>query len=129
MARLFDKKKKLNGRKGKADMKNSKFNLEELSFQFGIYQNQEGYPILLSAVDLGRTEPDRLRSLTKRFYPEVGRRCGCTGAAVERSLRSAIAKGWSSNPELFTTIAERPITQPPTAGDFLCMILHYLQEP
>ncbi len=38
-------------------MKNSKFNLEELSFQFGIYQNQEGYPILLSAVDLGRTEP------------------------------------------------------------------------
>ena len=55
-------------------------------------------------------------------------KASATRPMVERSLRSAIAKGWSSNPELFTTIAERPITQPPTAGDFLCMILHYLQE-
>ena len=71
MARLFDKKKKLNGRKGKADMKNSKFNLEELSFQFGIYQNQEGYPILLSAVDLGRTEPDRRSGFTRRWEDDA----------------------------------------------------------
>ena len=40
----------------------------------------------------------------------------------------SIAKAWEANPEYFSQIAHRTITQPPTSGDFLCMLHEYLRE-
>ena len=61
-------------------------------------------------------------------YLEVAKRCGCTAASVERNLRTTVATAWEANPTLFQKMAMREITQPPTAGDFLCMVRHYLQQ-
>ena len=109
-------------------MQNWKHELEELLYHLGIYLSQDGYPVICAAADLVLQEPERLRRLMTGVYLEVAKRCGCTAASVERSLRTTVATAWDANPTLFQKMAMREITQPPTAGDFLCMVRHYLQQ-
>ena len=80
------------------------------------------------AAALAVEEPERLQSLTQEFYPEVGRRCRCTWNCAERSLRTATAQAWECNGALISELAMRKITQPPTAGDFLCILRHALLQ-
>ena len=89
-------------------MEPMKYELEELLYQMGIYLVQAGYAV--------------------EFYPEVGRRCRCTWNCAERSLRTATAQAWECNGALISELAMRKITQPPTAGDFLCILRHALLQ-
>ena len=73
--------------------------LEGLLFRFGIYRCQEGYDCILAAMELVEEDETLLKRLIGGLYP------------------AAAAK-----------IAHRSITQPPTAGDFLCMLHEYLRE-
>ena len=103
-------------------MEPMKYELEELLYQMGIYLVQAGYAVVVEAAALAVEEPERLQSLTQEFYPEVGRRCRCTWNCAERSLRTATAQAWECNGALISELAMRKITQPPTAGDFLCIL-------
>lgn len=105
-----------------------KYELEELLYQMGIYLVQAGYATIVEAATLAVEEPERLQSLTQEFYPEVGRRCKCTWNCVERSIRTATTQAWECNEELISKLAMRKITQPPTAGDFLCILRHALLQ-
>ena len=107
-------------------MEPMKYELEELLYQMGIYLVQAGYAVVVEAEALAVEEPERLQSLTQEFYPEVGRRCRCTWNCAERSLRTATAQAWECNGALISELAMRKITQPPTAGDFLCILRHAL---
>ena len=107
-------------------MEPMKYELEELLYQMGIYLVQAGYAVVVEAAALAVEEPERLQSLTQEFYPEVGRRCRCTWNCAERSLRTATAQAWECNGALISELAMRKITQPPTAGDFLCILRHAL---
>ena len=89
--------------------------LEELLYQMGIYLVQSGYGIVAEAARLAVEEPGRLKSLMQEFYPEVGARCNCAWSCVERSIRGTATRAWE-------------ITQPPTAGDFLCILRHCLMK-
>ena len=102
--------------------------LDDILYQFGIYPTLRGYHITWVAVDVGREDPEKLQMLTKWLYPAVGRRCGCSSAAIERGIRAAIARAWDVNPALFSQLACRKITQPPTAGDFICILCQYLTQ-
>lgn len=102
--------------------------LDDILYQFGVYPTLRGYHVTTAAVNLGREDQGRLQQLTKRLYPAVGHRCGCSSAAVERNIRAAIARGWSVNPKLFSQIAKRTVSIPPTAGEFVCMLCKYLSE-
>ena len=101
--------------------------VDNVLYQLGIYPSQAGYPIAQTAIALAIKEPSRLQRLTLDFYPEVGKQCGCTPACVERSLRISAARAWDANPKLLTAMAQREIAQPPTAGDFVCMLYHCLR--
>ena len=98
--------------------------LEELLYQMGIYLVQSGYGIVAEAARLAVEEPGRLKSLMQEFYPEVGARCNCAWSCVERSIRGTATRAWESNAKLLSSMAGREITQPPTAGDFLCILRH-----
>ena len=102
--------------------------LEKLMFELGIYQCQEGYDCILAAMELVVEDPKRLKRLTKVLYPLTAARCDCGRPSVERNIRSSIAKGWEANPEGFSKIARRKLTQAPTTWDFLCMLYEYLKQ-
>ena len=96
--------------------------LRKLLYRFGIYKTQEGYDPLLVAVELILEDFELLSSLTKRLYPIVAAICENTPGAVERNIRFCVTRAWEANPALFTELAQRPISQPPTTGDFLSML-------
>lgn len=102
--------------------------LEELLYQMGIYLVQSGYGIVAEAARLAVEESGRLKSLMQEFYPEVGARCNCAWSCVERSIRGTATRAWESNAKLLSSMAGREITQPPTAGDFLCILRHCLMK-
>ena len=102
--------------------------LRKLLYRFGIYKTQEGYEPLLVAVELILENFELLGCLTKWLYPVVSAICESTPGAVERNIRYFVARAWEANPALFTEIALRPITQPPTTGDFLCMLHNYMDD-
>ena len=104
------------------------FCASHFGLKVSMLESQDGYPVICAAADLVLQEPERLRRLMTGVYLEVAKRCGCTAASVERSLRTTVATAWEANPTLFQKMAMREITQPPTAGDFLCMVRHYLQQ-
>ena len=108
--------------------------LEGLLFRFGIYRCQEGYDCILAAMELVEEDETLLKRLIGGLYPAAAARCGNTrtsyvGAIVLTIIDyRSIAKAWYANPGYFSKIAHRSITQPPTAGDFLCMLHEYLRE-
>ena len=102
--------------------------LRKLLYRFGIYKTQEDYEPLLVAVELILEDFELLGCLTKRLYPIVAAICESTPGAVERNIRFCVTRAWEANPALFTELAQRPISQPPTTGDFLSMLHNYMDD-
>ena len=103
-------------------------NLQDILYQFGLYRSRRIYWYIYTTVELAYQSPHLLEELTRDLYPAAALRCGCSSAAIERGIRAAIARAWDVNPALFSQLACRKITQPPTAGDFFCILCHYLPQ-
>ena len=103
-------------------------NLQDILYQFGLYRSRRIYWYIYTTVELAYQSPHLLEELTRDLYPAAALRCGCSSAAVERNLRAAVNRAWETNPKLFSQIARREITFPPTAGDFIWMLCRYLSE-
>ena len=100
--------------------------LDDILYQLGVYPTQRGYHITAVAVAIGRQEPEKLQMLTKWLYPAVALRCSCSSAAVERNLRATANRAWDTNSKLVSQIAQRELTGPPTAGDFVWVLCRHL---
>ena len=103
-------------------------NLQDILYQFGLYRSRRIYWYIYTTVELAYQSPHLLEELTRDLYPAAALRCGCSSAAIERGIRAAIARAWDVNPAVFSQLACRKITQPPTAGDFICILCQYLTQ-
>lgn len=56
----------------------------------GIPTNLQGFYYLKDAIIIAIENPELLHSLTKRMYPEIGRKYNSTSSLVERNMRHAI---------------------------------------
>lgn len=102
--------------------------LENILFELGIYQNRQGFNCIVIAVELASKNPAYLKNLTTALYPAVARCIGCSSPAVERSIRYAISCAWANGPEAFSRLARRGLTQPPTVGNFICMLCNHINQ-
>lgn len=62
--------------------------------ELGVPEHLSGYLYLLEAILLTLREPDYLRHITGRLYPEVAKMHGSTDKRVERAMRHAIETAW-----------------------------------
>lgn len=62
--------------------------------ELGVPEHLSGYGYLVDAVLLTIREPDYLRHVTGRLYPDVAKKHGSTGKRVERAMRHAIETAW-----------------------------------
>ena len=69
--------------------------IEEILRELGIGANYRAFNLLIVTVSLVVENPDYLLRITKELYPEVGRRCGCAGTAVEHNIRAAARRAWN----------------------------------
>lgn len=60
----------------------------------GMPSSLDGFRYALEGIKLGLYDESLLRSVTRKLYPEIARRCNSRPPLVERSLRTAITTAW-----------------------------------
>ncbi len=92
---------------------------------------REGYQYLLVAVE--EFDADPRQSMTKELYPNVGKRLGSTGSAVEKGIRDAIEQAWLERDDAvwrqyFPTDVNGNVYRP-TNKAFLSIVVHHISKP
>ena len=98
----------------------------DLLFQLGISANYAGFLQTAYAVELCRTEPERLQMVTKMVYPDVAKLCTTSSSAVERNIRTVCGIAWKNNRRLLEQFACNPFPQKPHNTQFLAILLYSL---
>ena len=98
----------------------------ELLYQLSISANYTGFFQTAYAVELCRTEPERLLLVTKMVYPEVAKLYRTSCSAVERNIRTVCGIAWKNNRHLLEQLAHKPFTQKPCNTQFLAILLYSL---
>ena len=96
--------------------------------ELGIGNNYIAQQRVVTAIALALEDEDRLFSVTRKIYALAGERCGCSWAAVERNIRTTVQRVWRINPQGLIKMAGYPLTEPPTASDFIEIVAHYLRR-
>ncbi len=98
---------------------------EELLRALGLNQKYTGYENLLMAVEIVKKDKHTLYSVTKSIYIPIAEKRGCTWSAIERSIRTAVKRGWKINPDLIKDMAGYKLVIHPTAAELIEMIASY----
>ncbi len=78
----------------------------------GISRALRGYSYLAASITMCVACPDKLYSLNKDVYPEIARKYNVDVSCIERSIRHAICKAYSEDPEPMKKLFRRPIRRP-----------------
>ena len=71
------------------------------------------------AIQLALEDEDRLLHVTKDIYCAAAEIFGCKWTTVERSIRLVVKRVWSDNAEGLIQMAGYPLSEAPTASDFV----------
>lgn len=102
--------------------------IDNLLRRLGVGSNYYGFQITSEAVGMVLKDFDKLLFVTKELYPEVAARCNCSVYSVERNIRTVARVAWQRNPELLISIAQYPMTVPPSASQFIDILAAYLSR-
>lgn len=72
--------------------------IHKLLLRAGVPAHMKGYEYIYDAIILIRKDSSYREMMTKRLYPEVGRRNGATGSVVERAMRNAVEAAFDRMP-------------------------------
>jgi len=90
----------------------------------GITMRYKGYRQTIFAVEIALADPERLILVSKRLYPEVGRRFGVSWRVAERNIRTVVDVVWALNPEGLSRIAGCELRRKPTTSDFISIMVN-----
>ena len=93
---------------------------------FGITRCYKGFLHTAYAIQLAVEDEDRLEAVTKEIYMETAFHFNCTWTAVERNIRTTVARAWKINRPLLAEIAGYPLTCTPTASEFIEILASYI---
>ena len=92
----------------------------------GITSSYKGYRHACYSIKLVLRERYRLEAVTKEVYMETAEHYGCDWHAVERNIRTVVARAWMINPTLLMEIAGYPMHCAPTAKEFIEIMSNYI---
>lgn len=92
--------------------------IQETLRLFGITRCYKGFLHTAYAIQLAVENENRLEAVTKEIYMETAFHFNCTWTAVERNIRTAVARAWKINHALLCDMAGYPLTCAPTASDY-----------
>lgn len=96
--------------------------------RLGFSASVKGYRYARCGILMALKNPEYLEEVTKRLYPEIGKKFSSTGSRVERAIRHAITstweKGWA-DPEFVETKLHNTFSpdRKPTNSEFLATIV------
>jgi len=102
--------------------------IEQLLYSIGLSANYVGFEQIAAALELAAAEPELLRMVTKRLYPEIAEQYGSTWKAVEHNIRTMLTFAWSAAPRRLEQMAGHALVHKPTPAQFLAILCHALSE-
>ena len=95
----------------------------------GVTRKLVGFRYVAFMVEQVLDDPDRIQLITKRLYPDTGRRVSVNGKSVERSTRNLIQFCWKWTDHSFLgQIAGTTLRRAPTNSEFIDMLAGYLRH-
>lgn len=103
--------------------------IEHLIRSLGIGATYRGYKYLCYAISLCLENEDYLLGISKLLYPTIANTFQATSGSVERDLRTVISVCWErGNRTLLNDISLYPLESKPTTGEFLDILIGYIQH-
>ena len=96
--------------------------------EFGIGKNYISQKRTVVAIQLALEDEDRLLRVKKGIYIPAAERCNCTWSAVERNIRTVVEKAWKVNRDGLVKMARYPMSEPPTASEFIEIMVYHIQK-
>lgn len=93
---------------------------------FGITRCYKGFQHTSYAIYLAVQNEFRLGAVTKEIYMPTASRFNCKWTAVERNIRTAVARAWKVNRPLLFEMAGYPLTCTPSASEFIEIVASYI---
>ena len=93
---------------------------------FGVTRCYKGFKHTAFAIYLAVQDESRLEAITKEIYMETAFHFGCKWTAVERNIRTAVARAWRVNRPLLCEMAGYPLETEPAASEFIEIIVSYI---
>lgn len=88
-----------------------------------------GFPLAVYMVERIKEDPEAVRQITKRLYPETAERFGVSKAVVEHSVRTMVRHCWGwPDHTMLEHIAGGPLRCCPTNAEFLDMAADFLRK-
>ncbi len=90
----------------------------------GISMRYKGYGQTIFAVEMALADPESLTLVSKRLYPEVGKRFGVSWRVAERNIRTVVDVVWALDPEGLSHMAGYELKRKPTVSDFISIMVN-----
>lgn len=102
---------------------------ERLLRRLGCTRKLRGFPCTVYMVERITEDPEAMKQVTTRLYPETAARFGFSCAAVERNLRTMVRHCWAwPDHTLLEHIAGGPLRFCPTNSEFLDIMADFLRK-
>lgn len=102
-------------------------NISYLLWKLGISSQYLGYHCIERSIYLALEDPERLTMLTTWLYPDVAKIFHKSPKCIERNIRTVVNVCWEhSDRNFLNELAGYPLTQRPTNGQFISMIVQYI---
>ena len=99
-----------------------------LLMKLGITANYRGFHYIARAMYLISEDMERLLSVSKLLYPDIGKEYHTDWRAVEHSIRTVVKKLWRTNASFLCYIADCNLQKRPTVGEFLAIFFTFLSN-
>lgn len=97
--------------------------------RLGIPRALVGFRYHTDAIMWAVQEPGCTDFITKELYPDIARRHRVTASQVERSMRTAVQRCWSSERrEALDEMAGYHLTKRPTNSEFIQLVAAYIRR-
>ena len=100
--------------------------IQDILRSFGITGSYKGFHHACYSIHLATDDDFRLEAVTKEIYMETAVHFGCKWTAVERNIRTVVARAWQINPSLLRHMAGYHLDGPPTASEFIEIVSSYI---
>ena len=100
--------------------------VQDILRSLGITRCYKGFKHTEYAVLLAIQNESHLEAVTKEIYMETAAHFECHWTAVERNIRTAVARAWRTNRPLLCEMAGYPLSKEPTVSEFIEIIASYI---
>ncbi len=102
--------------------------IASILLSLGIGKRYKGHAFLCYGLRLALEDETRLYNVRRELFAPIAEAFNTNDQAIERNVRTVIAHGWLTNRAGMEALAGYPMAQPPSAKEFMDILVAHLQR-